>query len=245
MLGWMLIPLYEKMDAVLERYGGFDSVQRFRLSVVDYYLKHNPKLKNFKLEELLDDILKVDLALRYVLQNEEFLKQEYQTLKVKASTIEDKEKLKYFLRCQDRLSKNYWLLERELYKAESLLPSGPFRRAYDTWRSNPKWYLHPDLTNDCAGRGGCCGRRCGCCEKREPTPERRRGVGHCTIECICCSEARGFELSSTDADMDWEKATMSILSAFESPSNMTYYSRYMRSFFTGMESKMEKAPEWI
>ncbi|KAL2843934.1 hypothetical protein BJY01DRAFT_190849 [Aspergillus pseudoustus] len=47
------------------------------------------------------------------------------------------------------------------------------------------WHMHPWLTEQCQGAGGCCARRCGCCAKREV---RGMGywVGHCTPACRCC-----------------------------------------------------------
>lgn len=37
-----------------------------------------------------------------------------------------------------------------------------------------------------------------------PTPGRPRGVGHCTIQCGCCIDARGFEIQSQE-DLAWSK----------------------------------------
>lgn len=35
----LLIPLYDRIDAILVRYGSFNSTQKFRLLVGDYYMK--------------------------------------------------------------------------------------------------------------------------------------------------------------------------------------------------------------
>lgn len=56
--------------------------------------------------------------------------------------------------------------------------------------------MHPVLREDCARRGGCCGRDCGCCLHRPISASRKLGVGHCSIECGCCRKVRGFDLST-------------------------------------------------
>jgi hypothetical protein len=59
--------------------------------------------------------------------------------------------------------------------------------------------MHQYLVQDCAGKGGCCGRDCGCCINRPADLDTRKlGVGHCTVECGCCNKARGFELTEDE-----------------------------------------------
>ena len=54
MFAWLLIPIYERIDALVERHGDFDTLQRFRLSVANYYLKHDRNLTEaFRLEKLV------------------------------------------------------------------------------------------------------------------------------------------------------------------------------------------------
>lgn len=60
MFAWVLIPLFERIDASLEKYGDFDSLQKFRLTVVNYYMKHDPRLNNFNLGKLLQGIFAFD-----------------------------------------------------------------------------------------------------------------------------------------------------------------------------------------
>lgn len=84
-------------------------------------------------------------------------------------------------------------LSRRLYEVEVILPEF-VRQNYDWIRQDPKWYMRRELVKDCVDRGGCCGRDCGCCALRA----RRyyeKGVGHCTIECLCCVGCRGFRPS--------------------------------------------------
>ncbi|KAJ5451610.1 hypothetical protein N7491_000792 [Penicillium cf. griseofulvum] len=59
--------------------------------------------------------------------------------------------------------------------------SGYLERAFEYWRGNPRWYMHRVLREDCAGRGGAA-----------------VVAGHCTVECGCCQEARGYELSEDE-----------------------------------------------
>lgn len=74
----------------------------------------------------------------------------------------------------------------------------PVKWGYDLLREDPTWYLRKELIKDCAARNGCCSRSCGCCEKRQFTTERRKGIGHCTPECECCSTDRGFEFTTEE-----------------------------------------------
>lgn len=245
MFAWVLIPLFERIDASLEKYGDFDSLQKFRLTVVNYYMKHDPRLNNFNLGKLLQGIFAFDLTLRYYVQREEYLKQKCHELQLKEMTKGEEKQLKHYLSLLKICSRGYWCDERRLYKLESMLPAGPFRRAYDTHRSNPKWYLHPDLRNDCAGRGGCCGRQCGCCEKREPTPQRPRGVGHCTVECGCCATARGFEIQPSRTDKTWLEVMNGLVYEWDIANNKAFYNRYMQAFFIGIQSERDQAPRWI
>lgn len=90
--------------------------------------------------------------------------------------------------------------EYDLYMAKSFLPREPFRMDYDKLRENPKWYMRDELAQECSDRGGCCSRTCNCCNHKS---ERSTGVsgkksatyGHCTVECWCCTNNRGFELT--------------------------------------------------
>ena len=95
------------------------------------------------------------------------------------------------------LNRDYWRTERIIHKNNSLLPEGPLRRAYESLQEHPEWGLLGFLTEDCAKRGGCCGRACGCCEKPRSSI-RAKNRGHCTKECGCCLKARGFPLDDED-----------------------------------------------
>ncbi|CAG7923274.1 unnamed protein product [Penicillium olsonii] len=94
-----------------------------------------------------------------------------------------------------KLSSEYWDLEMQWWEIKCGFYLGPLTRGIDFWRAQPRWYMHPVLIEDCAGRGGCCARGCGCCVRRERQWGRKLAAGHCTAECGCCEKARGFELS--------------------------------------------------
>ena len=78
-----------------------------------------------------------------------------------------------------------------LYRAESMLRL-EFKEAYDSLRRDVRWFMREEMVQDCSDRGGCCSRECGCCERRHLS--KRKGKGHCTIECRCCISFQGFEL---------------------------------------------------
>lgn len=237
----LLIRLYEKIDAILVRYGSFNSTQRFRLSVGEYYLKSDGHVNYRFPDGYINDIIRENIMLRQITQEEENVSEMYGALKSETTTEENKMQLSKWLQRLEDLSRQYWFHERDLYQLESRFPAGSYRRAYDAWRSNPKWYLHPDLSNDCAGRGGCCGRDCGCCETRHELPGRRRGAGHCTAECGCCAKARGFDLT----DKEKERVFGSFWRAFSDPKDITFSRRYGLAFFFGVESDRIAAPKWI
>ena len=223
------------------RYGSFNSTQKFRLLVADYYLKCDGYPDYLFPNGYINDIIFENFMLRQIAQEEENISERYGALKLETTTEENKRQLSEWLQRLKDLSREYWLHERDLYQLESRFPVGPLRRAYDTWRSKKNWYLHPDLINDCAGRGGCCGRDCGCCETRQETPGRRRGAGHCTTKCGCCAKARGFDLTT---DKDNKRVFGSFWAALSDPKDKMFRRRYCLAFFYGVESDRIAAPKW-
>ncbi|KAJ5602480.1 hypothetical protein N7537_005436 [Penicillium hordei] len=136
-------------------------------------------------EDRLPDFLDVETGLREIAQREICLREQYEQDPTK---VEEKFKAteKEFKRLEYK-----WGMIRDCF-------DGPLGRAFEYWRSNPRWYMHRVLREDCAGRGGCCGRDCGCCLNRKLNETRSRAAGHCTVECGCCEKARGYELSEDD-----------------------------------------------
>jgi len=243
MFGWLLIPVCDRIDTLLARHGSFDAVQKFRLHAFQFYVR-NDDIDPSVVEELCMEIMHIETVLRQLAQREESLTEWHQSLALTAS-LKEKKQLSTLVQELETIRKEYWFLERELYKNEALLPRGAFLRAYNLWRSDTNWYLHPDLVNDCAGNGGCCGRDCGCCEKRRKAAaadtRRARAVGHCTMECGCCARSRGFDIRS---QKDVLKTVTIIGSALNDQSNDTYHRRLLRAYFFGIGSGVDAAPSW-
>lgn len=103
------------------------------------------------------------------------------------------------------LDQESWFAERSWWSKRASFYEGPLSRGIELWRSHPSWYMHPILRQDCAERGGCCGRACNCCFRRQGLLPHRKfeGGGHCTVYCDCCEKARGFKFTSDDiADIE-------------------------------------------
>ncbi|KAJ5197522.1 hypothetical protein N7449_008001 [Penicillium cf. viridicatum] len=136
-------------------------------------------------EDRLADFLDVETGLREITQREICLREQYEQDPTKVE-----EEFKTTGKEYKRLEHEWWMIRDSF--------DGPLGRAFQYWRSNPRWYMHRVLREDCARRGGCCGRDCGCCLNRKLDETRRRAAGHCTVECGCCEKVRGFDLSEDD-----------------------------------------------
>lgn len=236
----LAVPVYDRIDALLAKRGSFQSVQEFRARSIRLYIDRDG-VKTETLEKLMTEIFRIEWRLRELAQREEGLKEQYVSLELAVNSQEDKKQLSARLDGLEAIPKDYWLLERRLYEQEASLPRGGFLRAYSSWRSNPKWYLHPDLVNDCAGKGGCCGRGCGCCEKRGQAMDRCRSAGHCTVECRCCAKSRGFEVHDTKDIMANHDYCLSVV---KDQSNTTYSWRFHQAYYFGISSEPDAAPRW-
>lgn len=121
----------------------------------------------------------------------------------------------YLSRCPEDLELNLAKLREELWKSrarleaisQKLTDSRSWWALYamvPRWRRNDagrtfKWV---EGRMSCADRGGCCGRTCGCCEEvlleyqrpkwRDSGKVRIKVHSHCTAECACCIQFRGF-----------------------------------------------------
>lgn len=94
------------------------------------------------------------------------------------------------------LSSRYWVAHRKQWIESDKLWSPSAKRALTRQRKHKDWYLSGVLREDCANRGGCCGRSCGCCERTRMTKvntDRVHDRGHCTTACSCCLEAHGID----------------------------------------------------
>lgn len=94
------------------------------------------------------------------------------------------------------LSSRYWVAHRKQWIESDKLWSPSAKRALTRQRKHKDWYLSGVLREDCANRGGCCGRSSGCCERTRMTKvntDRVHDRGHCTTACSCCLEAHGID----------------------------------------------------
>ncbi|CAG8242278.1 unnamed protein product [Penicillium olsonii] len=164
----------DEAEIAHERNGKFNALQRYRYK--SYW--SNPKDAHVS-AQLLD----TEEDLRELVQEE-------LSIKDGPATRETDKRLHV-------LNTEYWHLSQQWWRLRSDL--APLQlRSFIQWRAQPIWYMHRELVEDCAGRQGCCARGCGCCLDRKLGPSRSLGVGHCTVECACCREARGFELSAQE-----------------------------------------------
>jgi hypothetical protein len=89
----------------------------------------------------------------------------------------------------------YTRAKTKLYTDEVTLPPH-LKHLYDSLRRNPEWYMREGLVENCSAQDGCCSRGCGCCEKRSLS--EKKGQGHCTINCWCCSVHRGYDPTAAE-----------------------------------------------
>lgn len=144
----------------------------------------------------LNGLLCTEVALRENTQRETALREKIRGLLTRTTTDDSATLVQELQEEISKLNKEYWKLERRWWQIRASFKDTSLTRGIELWRSHPKWYMHRVLREDCVGRGGCCGRGCGCCSNRQNIPERKFAAGHCTVECACCEQARGFELDS-------------------------------------------------
>jgi hypothetical protein len=143
--------------------------------------------------ELLALIVTAEQIIQEFAQLEDQWKEEHHTLLKNFSQGEDIAKIH---ECEEVIegARNWgdWG-GRLLYHLENRLPRGTLKKSYDKVREDPTWYLRKELVKDCAARGGCC-------EKRRLNSDKKRGIGHCTLRCICCDRHRGTAFSQEQED---------------------------------------------
>jgi hypothetical protein len=191
--------------------GDIDALQRYRASIWTRDEK-----------EIIPHALGL-LGLEYDLRHSA---QFQAALKNKIAICQRRSEMQPILATFEKERIQYWLKEREWYARRAFLPDSPFRRGMDLWRSKSTWYMHPLLVQDCAERGGCCGRQCGCCLARHDPSMRKLTAGHCTTACLCCEQTRGIELTFAQRQEVKELFNLSI---------DTYYSyRIVLASFQGL-----------
>ncbi|KAJ5442952.1 hypothetical protein N7445_004703 [Penicillium cf. griseofulvum] len=161
-----------------ELYRDANALQRYRYE--QYVYVQDLDEKDDRLAEFLD----TETRLREIAQ---------QVARLKDQFLQDSTRIEELIEARKEYTQTefVWSMIRNSF-------SGYLERAFEYWRGNPRWYMHRVLREDCAGRGGCCGRGCGCCVDRKLDLTHTRGAGHCTVECGCCQEARGYELSEDE-----------------------------------------------
>ncbi|CAG8237562.1 unnamed protein product [Penicillium salamii] len=161
-------------EARLVQKGDFNALQRWR---------YNACFKSSSFPDPSYELLDTEEYLREIVQEE-------MAIKNSPATAETEKRLQHLGAEYWRYSQTWWCCRSNMVYMQL--------RAFLLWRSQTEWYMHPHLVEMCAGLQGCCARGCGCCTNRKIDPSRTLGVGHCTVECVCCQRTRGFELTSDD-----------------------------------------------
>jgi hypothetical protein len=180
----------------------------------------------------LTELFVAEHALREVMQREERLHHKVIALE-KAVTLGTNMNTMQFEDAKIALEESqlqYPIKEWALYQAECRLHS-ILKEPYDRLRRDPKWYMREEMVQDCSDRGGCCSRECGCCEQRHLS-KKKKGRGHCTVECKCCIGLRGFELPESQKQ-EMRQNFESMLREFYSASAL----RLANCFFCPSKSK--------
>ncbi|KAJ5736021.1 uncharacterized protein N7483_001146 [Penicillium malachiteum] len=204
-----------------------------------YKLQHNREKKARRhgwdkgKRELIDGFLRLERRLREITQREILLQEKMNQNDFKSDVKEVEEIGKEL----EELPAEFFMTEQE---RKSLWPklSTSTKKGLNLWRPQPEWYLHKTLVQDCVDRGGCCGRACGCCQKRKHQlePNRRLGVGHCTVECGCCEAAHGFAFT------DKQKETMKLYYPLNPDSDSKYFRKIMLASKYGLIDDCTQRP---
>lgn len=148
-------------------------------------------------------IVEADIKSRWILQRETYVQEEVHALQ-KSLAIDDKDdstqshQLGVYEAELEGLKTQSWAHKKHAWNLEGNVKPGFTTRVFRACREDPNWYLCPWLSQDCAGRGGCCGRGCGCCQKQTQHGQSR---GHCTSACGCCVRTQGRNSDGKQTDM--------------------------------------------
>ena len=117
-----------------------------------------------------------DIGMCRAVQQEVFVQEEVRSLR-KSLALSENDKtestqLSAYEAKLDSLNREYWRLSSVLGRLEGEVPPEILSKAFKLCRTDPNWYLCLWLRQDCARRGGCCGRDCRCCEKVRTTKRR-------------------------------------------------------------------------
>ncbi|PWY86650.1 hypothetical protein BO70DRAFT_427690 [Aspergillus heteromorphus CBS 117.55] len=188
-------PLFERHEDRLDRQGRWRDAQKLRYKHHEWM--GGPPRKAWK---SLFDYVRVVTELRFSIQRERYLQSRHDTLYERlneAPSAADSGELVTEMQEQKRqlhaLLRTIWRLEQKKYNLISRMPNRALKRALEAHRGR-NWHLSDWMEAECAGAGGCCGRRCGCC-RRQRSEKRPHHRSHCTSACLCCTQARGFEIN--------------------------------------------------
>ncbi|OQE08367.1 hypothetical protein PENVUL_c010G04165 [Penicillium vulpinum] len=137
------------------------------------------------------ELIELDITLRWILQRRIWFEQKKNHI-----PPSDLHQLEANEKQIKSLNSRYWDTHREQWIKSDNICSKTARRAIRRQKKHADWYLSAVLREDCAKRGGCCGRKCGCRERSRITGGNIDGVrdqDHCTTACGCCLEVHGID----------------------------------------------------
>lgn len=210
------------LESVLEKHGHYQLAQLVRWKMFWTIDTHRIN----KIKRWSQRIVKADVEFRWILQREAYIQQEIGALKTLDGadlTITRNQLIAYETELQ-RLNGYYWKSRKLTGELKGNLPDD-ITRAFNACRSNPAWYLCAWMRQDCAERGGCCGRGCGCCDETY----RGQPRGHCTSACGCCIRAEDRLTSEYDRPIDMQDYPFDI-ACYLSP----YSKRLFRAYIWGL-----------
>lgn len=153
-----------------------------------------------------------DDFLNEMVQRSTFIKEELQTLQAPLKSlqkntnnsteevIDRRNQINRYKTELQRVEEAYQGADHILRRLEGEIPVGVVGRAFKSFRKNPKWHLSPKICQECADKGGCCGRACRCCEKDCGISLRKGKRGHCSDSCGCCLRTHGKQYKGLDEE---------------------------------------------
>jgi hypothetical protein len=226
-------------ESLLKRCGLVDALQRYRRS-------RWRKAGGWADSDPVIQLLFIEGELRRNVQKELCVKEKIEDLRNRGA-LEKEDLAEHLYRELDSLTNDYWWLEREWWIFRSAFTTGPLTKAFELCRSNPRWYMHPFLREDCARRGGCCSRDCRCCSARANDSTHPLSHGHCTVECGCCRKARGFDFTTEQKKKLEDFFTFSVANSektYPIPREPYLYQLYRVSIW-GIVAKSTKANHYL
>ncbi|KAJ5084520.1 hypothetical protein NUU61_009099 [Penicillium alfredii] len=141
----ILEPHLMRMENKLQKRGYWNLVQMLRLWQVFLHFSESPE--DFGLWE--QTVVELDIHLCEVVQQEAFLKDEYQKLEKTLVSLpprkdeldERQEELKQLSKDLSLLNQEYWSTDRKIYANDLRCPDPIINRAYRDFRQDPQWIV--------------------------------------------------------------------------------------------------------